>query len=578
VAPQNPLIVIVKFLGLAVLLGLGIATFFLREDKPQVPSAEILALHNAREEQIIKGEYLVLISPVFAEKISSILDPLNLEVKMPLLNWVLVGKKGNNKEESASPESSDADDSKAVLASLLQHKGVLEAHHNIKMASTSRMKDTLAHGDLRLLTQVGPGSDDIHIGSTIPKDLRIAVVDEFLQQKQFTFAERFDDCRRRVTFFDPYPSLAKPKQDHNLPHGELSLLALKVCEKEEPLLEANTPRPHVLAIERPSLGHAQSFLAALWASGIDVCRKSIVKCPAGFSYEMVQRAVDVLLLPFGATGVELLQFSADMMKAMAEKNVTVVTAAGNDSENAGDFFPSGSPGVINVGSLGAHGGRAYFSNWGSKVDLLATGEDIHFAYPNAAKIVEGTSLAAAHVAYAAALLKAVNPSLLPRQIEKILRVSATPMACKDYCHKALANPSNLDCLAICCDGNISGCGAMALNTEEALRLAKNQDLPWPILAIEPYYSVFRRYDSETTPITIKNQGDVPAEVAALTNDANIVVTPSNFTIPPHGQTEVMAGFKREPFRRQTQKISFVAQTNDGLKEKAEGYIEYLDKE
>jgi subtilisin len=114
--------------------------------------------------------------------------------------------------------------------------------------------------------------------------------------------------------------------------------------------------------------------------------------------------------------------------------VIYVTAAGNDGDDASSYSPANNPSVISVSAIGDSDGKcgglgpalkqfdgmvtddtlAYFSNFGSVVDIAAPGVDILSTYNGTEYAVEsGTSATAPHVAGAAALYKARNPSASP---------------------------------------------------------------------------------------------------------------------------------------------------------------------
>lgn len=57
------------------------------------------------------------------------------------------------------------------------------------------------------------------------------------------------------------------------------------------------------------------------------------------------------------------------VKSTVNKGVTVVVAAGNDDDDAGDYSPASEPTAITVGAIDADDNRASFSNYGSLVDV-----------------------------------------------------------------------------------------------------------------------------------------------------------------------------------------------------------------
>ena len=102
------------------------------------------------------------------------------------------------------------------------------------------------------------------------------------------------------------------------------------------------------------------------------------------------------------------------------KGIIITYATGNDT-NSVINTPSGLPSVLAVGASTSTGQRAFFSNYGVGIDIVAPGALIvttnindDFVYSN------GTSLACPHVAAVAALMLSVNPDLTREEVHKII--------------------------------------------------------------------------------------------------------------------------------------------------------------
>ena len=109
--------------------------------------------------------------------------------------------------------------------------------------------------------------------------------------------------------------------------------------------------------------------------------------------------------------------------------ISVVVAAGNSNRDASTFSPASEPTVITVGATMSNDGRASYSNFGPLLDIFAPGSGITSAFHRSsteARSLSGTSMAAPHVAGAAALLLEENPSRTPAQVMEELAAYATP--------------------------------------------------------------------------------------------------------------------------------------------------------
>jgi serine protease len=131
------------------------------------------------------------------------------------------------------------------------------------------------------------------------------------------------------------------------------------------------------------------------------------------------------------------QSKEDAVKYANDRGVLVVCAAGNTADGT-QFYPAAYPSTLSISAIDYNNQLAPYSNYGATISLCAPGgsnRDFNYdAYwdaiiscsfdsvsnDNILSYRYGTSSAASQVTGVAALIKAANPTLTPRDIKKIL--------------------------------------------------------------------------------------------------------------------------------------------------------------
>ena len=111
----------------------------------------------------------------------------------------------------------------------------------------------------------------------------------------------------------------------------------------------------------------------------------------------------------------------EAINAAMDAGVVVTIAAGNESSDAGSHCPANIERGITVAACNRVHNLAGYSNYGDCVDIIAPGSDILSSYTgNRFVSLSGTSMAAPHVAAAAAMIKSFSPFIGADRIARLL--------------------------------------------------------------------------------------------------------------------------------------------------------------
>jgi len=242
----------------------------------------------------------------------------------------------------------------------------------------------------------------------------------------------------------------------------------------------------------------------LWAAGLPVAGIPANPTPA-----------HVINLSLGGTAPcsSFTQEAFDRIAADAPNAAIVVVAAGNENADAGFATPANCGGVIAVGATDLRGHRAPYSNYGSRVDVMAPGGDLTAdrnddGFPDGVLSLSrndaagtfdylfqnGTSMAAPHVAGVISLMKALDPDLSLTAALATLTSTASPLTAA-----ACARPSGGDC------------GAGLIDAAAAVAAIADGDVPTPGGGAVAYDPNPVDYGAAlvTRDIDLTNTGDAP---------------------------------------------------------------------
>lgn len=147
-------------------------------------------------------------------------------------------------------------------------------------------------------------------------------------------------------------------------------------------------------------------------------------------YWCIEQDVDVINMSFG-TSVES-EVLRKAIQAAAEHGILMVSSAGNGGTGSAVEYPAAFPKVIAVGAVGTDAQKTEESAAGEEVELAAPGEQILTKSMLGLETVNsGTSMAAPHVAGAAALLMQQSGCTDAAYIRALLDQSSNPLGDED---------------------------------------------------------------------------------------------------------------------------------------------------
>ncbi|MGG3254764.1 S8 family serine peptidase, partial [Brevibacillus parabrevis] len=201
----------------------------------------------------------------------------------------------------------------------------------------------------------------------------------------------------------------------------------------------------------------------------------------------------------------------DQIKRANEHGILVIATAGNRGlGEETELFPAQYAETISVGAVDREDQRADFSSVGKELDLMAPGVDIRSTAPGGDfQTRSGTSLAAPHVAGAAAVIWSAKGNISSTELRDLLTKSATPLGESRFYGKGLVHLEKA-----LGQGESSAEIAALLPSVSELKLAQGESQPLKVTA--------KRTDDSEQDVTKRVSYAVQDEAIAKVSAAGVV--------------------------------------------------------
>jgi subtilisin family serine protease len=176
------------------------------------------------------------------------------------------------------------------------------------------------------------------------------------------------------------------------------------------------------------------------AKGVHLVAVRVLDCSGSATDAEVIAGIDWVTANHSGPSVANMSLGGDAFQPLDDavtrsinSGVTYAVAAGNGDQNgvpqnACGFSPARTPAAITVGATDIDDAGAFFTNFGTCVDLFAPGVDITSAWntdDSATNTISGTSMATPHVVGVAALYLQAHPTATPATVASFITSQAT---------------------------------------------------------------------------------------------------------------------------------------------------------